>query len=119
MEWDIGRRVAVVIWSRRVTRRGVMEGGKEGEKEGVGIGGAEGSSSIAGAIFSSSFFTIYLGFFSLWGSFSFLPSFLRGLFFVFFCFGSFVAYSERYQAVGGGGLGQFGFKRGAMCSIIR
>lgn len=47
----MGRRVAVVMRSRRVTRRGVMLGGKEGE-EGVGMGGAEGSSSIAGAIFT-------------------------------------------------------------------
>lgn len=85
MEWDIGRRVAVVIWSRRVTRRGVMEGGKEGGKEGIGIGGAEGSSSIAGAIFSSSFFQYYLGFF-LWGNYSFLPSFLRRFFFCFLFF---------------------------------
>lgn len=46
----MGRRVAVVMRSRRVTRRGVMEGGKEGE-EGVGMSGAQGSSSIAGAIF--------------------------------------------------------------------
>lgn len=57
----MGRRVAVVMRSRRVTRRGVMLGGKEGE-EVVGMGGAEGSSSIAGAIFS---FFFYLFFFSL------------------------------------------------------
>lgn len=50
----MGSRVAVVMRSRRVTMRGFMDGGKEGE-EGVGMGGAEGSSSIAGAIFSSFF----------------------------------------------------------------
>lgn len=56
----MGRRVAVVMRSRRVTRRGVMLGGKEGE-EGVGMGGAEGSSSIAGAIFTF-FFLSFLVF---------------------------------------------------------
>lgn len=55
----MGRRVAVVMRSRRVTRRGVMLGGKEGE-EGVGMGGAEGSSSIAGAIFSFFFLSFLL-----------------------------------------------------------
>lgn len=94
-----------------------MEGGKVGGKEGVGIGGAEGSSSIAGAIFSSSFFSIIFVFF-LWGNYSFLPSFLRGFF--FFCFMFLILFllilSDTRPLEG---VGQFGFKHGAMCSIIK
>lgn len=92
----MGRRVAVVMRSRRVTRRGVMEGGKEGE-EGVGMSGAQGSSSIAGAIFfflfsflhtncSAFFFFSNFSCFSL-GNFFLLPCFLAKFFFlgVLFC----------------------------------
>lgn len=87
----MGRRVAVVMRSRRVTRRGVMEGGKEGE-EGVGMSGAQGSSSIAGAIFfffspfctqivPPCFFFSNFSCFSL-GNFFLLPCFLAKFFFV-------------------------------------
>lgn len=108
--------------SRRVTRRGVMLEGKEWE-EGVGMSGAEGSSSIVGAIFTFFFylflcsphelFRLIVFFFSFFffsranlSCFSFRQAFYSSGFPRLFWAGSFLLESQQFQASEAVGVGE-------------